>query len=665
MQGFDLAKARVQVYIDMAALDMELSRARMLIASRLPSVHVIKVVADMSQFNSAIGGIGRGGGGGGGDNLPTLYQTNGPNWRYAGATQPSGNQLNALQMNAQQNNWSAQRNSFIYNTQFSRENGNIRDEPRPTRFYTGTGTGFMAGMGYPLAFLGPQFALGYAGGRALTGAASYSVDTEQQLAKIRVIMGSSRGESMDFLRSIQGVGRQIPVDSSKLLDIAGIGARSGIEGDKLLAFTKSMAKIELAMPEFDVEELAEQMVRTLKLFGKTTDEIEGLASAMKGLDNATTASSKDIFLYTANIAGFANTIGLTASQTMAMSVLLRQTNLEPEMATSAMQRLLTYLVTRKEEMANAIGVKPEQMTAMFRKNPLEALGEVMKGLDKLTYSDEKIVFVKELLGLTNVRDVKAFTQTGDKWGAIPGLTALSDSEFASGETLGRSVDIYAETVTAKFTELTNAMKEMATDAMPVLLDSMRGFIELAKGVTVAAKDPGKAFIDQLNFSVETFFPESFGLKSWRLGNQQPRGRNNAGRMVPMMIPTEDPLNQWIPFAPSSASDSDSGGEKLPLKNMAAGMMTAGLMGVLKDIKPEFENVTKIGKAAIEDFAIRSTSVGSSDIGNVRMLESLNSLQRIAEISEQQREELQKINDKINFTNVLLERKFSGGFVVKE
>jgi TP901 family phage tail tape measure protein len=345
----------------------------------------------------------------------------------------------------------------------------------PQRFFGGVG----AGLGIPGAMLGPQWMAGMAMGSGARFSAETAIEMERQFGTLGRIAGLSAGGVRQLKEELFALGVRSPVPMDDLIQMANIGARAGVHGAGLAKFTEDLSRIKLVLPEIHTEELAERTIRVLNVFGEGTERILGFGSALTALDNATSASGKDIFEITTRLSGMGRAAGLTLPQVMALAATMRDVGLPVESGATAFGRIFVKMANEPAKFAAAAGVSAREFKAAFERDPIEALELLIRKFDELKSKTGGMEFLRKELGFKNQRDIAAFTQIASRFPQINKL-----AEEASKQT-GNPTAIEA------------ASKQLGGDTMAALDQLKNACVELADAMGTPLLGPIKAFAGAL------------------------------------------------------------------------------------------------------------------------------------------------------------------------
>lgn len=359
----------------------------------------------------------------------------------------------------------------------------------------GGGPGFLSGVwsgaGLPYA-ASPAMMAGEvvgAGGRAAIGTA---IKMQSSFADLRRIGGFGAEESNSLKKMIfESSISQSGVSVEDMIQIAQSGARAGVKGGPagIAQYAKDVAMVKNAVGDMPTEELANRMVQVLNNFTLGTDRVKNFGSALVAMDNASTATARDILDITTRLSGTASQIKLTLPQVLALSATLKNVGLSNEVAGSSLSQIFRKMASDSGKFAAQIGVDASTFADAMRKDPMEALGMVINKLKELDDTIAGQEFI-DSLGLRGVRVGGALQQLASKFGDVKPLTEQAAKETETLGALEAADRLKAETAEAAITKFYNALKilgdELGTHVLPFITDLTNALTAMVR--TVAGGD---------------------------------------------------------------------------------------------------------------------------------------------------------------------------------
>lgn len=324
----------------------------------------------------------------------------------------------------------------------------------------GFGTGLFIGAGGQFA-LNPAMAAGILGGRGALGGIRSGIRTQSSIVDIGRV-GELRSQSqIDAVREgLFGIGRNIGVDQERIFGFAAGAARQGIQDpEELIKFTEGVARVGRIITDIGDEQLATSLSRLVRFFDLGIENITGLGSAIAKLDETSTASASSIVNLSTRLGRTAANLGLTLPESLAISTAALEGGLRPELASTAIIRILSNLQTDPASFAGALGLDPQEFARTLREDPLEGFRAIRSGIEGAADEGRAASFIREDLGFSNIRDFQTLLNSViDKLGEF---TEQAEREIKTQEALNRADEILSKTAQDNLTRLGNAFGELA------------------------------------------------------------------------------------------------------------------------------------------------------------------------------------------------------------
>jgi TP901 family phage tail tape measure protein len=351
-------------------------------------------------------------------------------------------------------------------------------------------SGLASGAGLPFT-ANPQMLAGEAIAGGLKAAVSTAIDLEHQFAQVRRIAGLSADEAQRLKANLLDLStRQAGVSVADLVSMTQIGGRMGIQGvDKLEGFAQGLARVKLVIQDIDTETLANNVARVLHEFQLGTEYVEGFGSALTAMDNASTASARDILDITQRLGGTAHAIGLTLPQVVALASVLKDVGLSNEVAGSSFSQIFRKMGSDSGKFAKQIGMDAKEFANVYRTDPMQALELVIKKFNEMQDTISGQEFLSDL-GLKGVRVAGSLQQLAVAFDEVKKRTGTAAKETGTQRALGQAEAIVGETTQSALGKLGNALTGLADEVgqkfLPAIRDTTRGLMDL----TAWLKGPG-------------------------------------------------------------------------------------------------------------------------------------------------------------------------------
>ncbi|CQD10667.1 Phage tail tape measure protein [Wolbachia endosymbiont wPip_Mol of Culex molestus] len=203
-------------------------------------------------------------------------------------------------------------------------------------------------------------------------------------------------EAEEFAQKLKKLSREIPLSAAELAQIAASGGQLGIDKDKLLEFTTTVAKMATAF-DMSAEQAGDSIAKLANIYGIAVEKMEEVGDVINYLSDNTAAKANDMIEALARVGGNAKQFGLDINQTSSLVNAFVSLGKQPEKAATAVNALLSKLQTAegqgKEFKAalESIGITAEEMSQKVAENGQNALLHFFEILEKVGQERSQIL----------------------------------------------------------------------------------------------------------------------------------------------------------------------------------------------------------------------------------------------------------------------------------
>ncbi|NPA64852.1 MAG: phage tail tape measure protein, partial [Epsilonproteobacteria bacterium] len=236
-----------------------------------------------------------------------------------------------------------------------------------------------------------------------------AIEFESAMADVAKVANLSEEETKKFGAELTRLSTKIPIAADGLASIAASGAQLGISKEKLIDFTKIVAKMSTAF-SMGADEAGESIAKMMNIFGLSLKEITRLGDAINYLSDNTAAKAGEIVDVLARIGGTAKTFGLSAMQASALADAFLALGKTPETAATAINALLTKLATATQQndkfkkALRSIGTSDIEIKFAIEDNPQAALEGFLKKLRNVE-KNRRLEILSDLFGAEYSDDI--------------------------------------------------------------------------------------------------------------------------------------------------------------------------------------------------------------------------------------------------------------------
>lgn len=316
---------------------------------------------------------------------------------------------------------------------------------------------------------------------ALGGAVlKFGAEFERAFAGVTKTLEISGKDSVKILGFIeQGIlelSRSTPFAAAELANFARIGAQLGVGSENLLGFTKTIAKLSVAVQELDPEKAARGLARLTKVTGGSEADFDRLGSVLAKLGDNFATTEEHILSFATRAAGLARISDITATDLLGIAAAFTSVREQTESGATAVSKALGIIIEavssgegKLEELAVVAGMTAEQFQKAWREDAAMALVTV---IDNLGAMGEKGVAALKAIGLNNERAKQTFLALAGASGEARRGIELARKEFEENVKLDREFAVVMGTLTEQMNVLGQRIKFLAIDAYKKLREEV-------------------------------------------------------------------------------------------------------------------------------------------------------------------------------------------------
>lgn len=255
-------------------------------------------------------------------------------------------------------------------------------------------------------------------GTSITSMAQPAIKFESAMADVKKVVDFKTPEGFKNLsKDILELTRTLPMTAEELAAITASGGQLGVAEQDLKEFTTTIAKMSVAF-DMSAEQSGDSMAKLANVYKIPISKIGNLGDAINELSNSSPAKASDIVNTLGRIAGVSKDFGLTENAAAALANTFISLGKSPEVASTAINRMLTSLNTadkggKKFQAAlKEVGISAKQLKKNIAKDGQEAIVDFLKRVEKLPKAKRTGVLV-DLFGKEYADDVSSIAGNVD------------------------------------------------------------------------------------------------------------------------------------------------------------------------------------------------------------------------------------------------------------
>jgi len=328
-------------------------------------------------------------------------------------------------------------------------------------------------MGQGLQLAGVGAALG----APLALATRQAIALEDALADVRKVVDFPTPEALTgFQRELLNLGRQIPLTTTELTQIAAAAGQAGIALNELIPFVQDAARVAVAfgIPALEAGDALAKLRAQLNL---SQPQVVLLTDAVNTLSNNLAATAPEILNVLRRVGATGQILGLSGEQVAAFGSALLAVGTAPEVAATGLNALFMRLATAPQqprefqEALERLGLTAQGLAQAVRK---DAAGAIAGLLERIRRAPDQLAILSNLFGQEYSDDIARLANALPTLQRALGLVA-EPAQFA-GSALA---EFQARVVTtqSKLVLLKNAVERIAVVVGNILLPPFSRAVE--------------------------------------------------------------------------------------------------------------------------------------------------------------------------------------------
>ncbi|WP_265030485.1 phage tail tape measure protein [Wolbachia endosymbiont (group B) of Athalia cordata] len=323
-------------------------------------------------------------------------------------------------------------------------------------------------------------------GLSLATPIKVAIDFESAMADVKKVVGFQEGtnEANEFAQKLKKLSREIPLSAAELAQIAASGGQLGIDKNKLLEFTTTVAKMATAF-DMSAEQAGDSIAKLANIYGIAEEKMEGVGNVINHLSDNTAAKAKDMVEALAIVGGTAKQFGLDINQTSSLVNAFVSLGKQPAKAGTAINALLSKLQTAegqgKEFKATleSMGITAEEMSQKVAQNGQNALLYFFETLEKVDRQERSQILLN-LFGQEYQDDIALIVGSLKKY---EGAIALVADKEKYKHSMQEEFDNRASTTANNLQLLKNTIAELGMNLGSVMLPTLNWISKILRSIS--------------------------------------------------------------------------------------------------------------------------------------------------------------------------------------
>jgi len=268
-------------------------------------------------------------------------------------------------------------------------------------------------------------------------------------------------------KDIQKIGRELPVPTAELLEIAQAAGQLGVQGaDNILKFTNTVAMLGTAS-DLAGADAAMTLARLLAVTGESADQVDVLGSVIVELGNNMAATESEIAEVGTAVAQSTAAFQVSSAEAVAMGAAMRSMGIQSEIAGTATGRTLRMIedaiVSGGDKMENLVeimGMGADEIAQAFEERPMDVFRQFLRGLNDIVVSGGSAAKTLEVFGLQDQRLLRVLPTLATNINQVDLAFNLASEEVSKNTALTKEAMAASESFAGQMQIMGNRIDEV-------------------------------------------------------------------------------------------------------------------------------------------------------------------------------------------------------------
>lgn len=327
-------------------------------------------------------------------------------------------------------------------------------------------------------------------GLSLAAPIKVAIDFESAMADVKKVVQFDENDAIhnekaaEFGQKLKELSRTIPLSAAELAKIAASGGQLGIDKDKLLGFTTTVAKMATAF-DMSAEQAGDSIAKLSNVYGIDVSKMEHVGNVINHLSDNTAAKAKDMVEALAIVGGTAKQFGLDIKETSSLVNAFVSLGKQPAKAGTAINALLSKLQTAEGQgkefkvALESIGITAEEMSQKVAENGQKALLHFFETLEKVDRQERSQILLN-LFGQEYQDDIALIVGSLEEYKKAIGFVADKEKYNKS---MQKEFNNRASTTANNLQLLKNTIAELGMNLGSVMLPPLNWISKILRSIS--------------------------------------------------------------------------------------------------------------------------------------------------------------------------------------
>ena len=386
---------------------------------------------------------------------------------------------------------------------------------------------------------------------AASASVSSAVDIDTALTGVRKTVDGTEEQYQQLKDAAIELSKTQPISATQILDAEALGAQLGFGIDEIEEFSQVVNSLDVST-NMSWEDAATNLAQFANITKMSHDDVERYGSTIVELGNSFATTESDVSNMAMRVAAAGTQVGMSEADILGLSTALTSMGINAEAGGTAISTIMSEIdksvsigTQRASEYADQMGISVEEMIEKARTspesfekiaeangttakqfskdlldsyeslntwaeaagqsaedfakswtdNPVQALADVLSGLEKATDEGDNMSLMLDDLGISSLRQTDVMKRLAGNSELVSDAVETANEAWKDNTALQKEVDNRNDSLAAKFEILQNRVSAAASEVGEPLADALLDVVDIAEPLISKVEGMARAFAD--------------------------------------------------------------------------------------------------------------------------------------------------------------------------
>lgn len=325
---------------------------------------------------------------------------------------------------------------------------------------------------------------------ALGSAVKAAMDWESAWAGVTKTVGAAAGETAEQTHAamgqleddLRGLATRLPATHKEIAAVAEAAGQLGIQRSAIASFTETMIALGVST-NLTADQAATGIAQIANVMGTSQSDLDRFGAALVALGNVGASTEKDILEMATRLAGAGKLVGASEADVLGLANAMSSMGIEAQLGGGAFSRVMLKIYdavktggAKLQAFAEVAGTTASQFATAFEDDPIQAIGEVIRGLNELDQSGGNVIGKLKELGFRGTQDLQVLLKLKGGYDVLTDSLKLGSKAWIDNVALQQEAEKRYETTASQLRILGNQVTDVGIDMGNVFLPAIKSVV---------------------------------------------------------------------------------------------------------------------------------------------------------------------------------------------